>query len=191
MEEHQVRLRWIRDDETPERITGRARGTLYHLVMERMDPHKDARSETARLTALGLTSPREEATIKSAEIDAFWASPLGKRFIRAYDEGRGFREKQFILAVPIREIPELFAENADVDPEETVMVQGVIDLYFEEEDGLTVVDYKTDVVDRPEELVRRYEAQLRYYRKALEALTGKTVKESYIWSFRLQTLIPV
>lgn len=191
MEEHQVRLRWIRDDETPERITGRARGTLYHLVMERMDPHKDARSETARLTALGLTSQREEATIKSVEIDAFWASPLGKRFIRAYDEGRGFREKQFILAVPIREIPELFAENTDVDPEETVMVQGVIDLYFEEEDGLTVVDYKTDVVDRPEELVRRYEAQLRYYRKALEAMTGKTVKESYIWSFRLQTLIPV
>ena len=71
------------------------------------------------------------------------------------------------------------------------MIQGVIDLYFEEEDGLVLLDYKTDVVNEPQELVRRYATQLRYYRKALEAVTSKTVKESYIWSFRLGKLISV
>ncbi|MBQ6542525.1 MAG: helicase-exonuclease AddAB subunit AddA [Lachnospiraceae bacterium] len=190
-EEERTRPVYVADDKTPERITGSARGTLYHLVMERMDPHKDAESEVARLTAVGLTSKEEQATIKLAQIDAFWASSLGKRFIKAYDRGQGFREKQFILALPVREIPELFPDDLAVDPGETVMIQGVIDLYFEEEDGLVLLDYKTDVVNEPQELVRRYATQLRYYRKALEAVTGKTVKESYIWSFRLGKLISV
>ena len=190
-EEHNVSIRYVKDDKTPERITGSQRGTLYHLVMERMDPHKDALSEVARLTALGLTSKEEQATIKPAEIDAFWASPLGKRFLEAFDRGQGFREKQFILALPVREIPELYAKYPDTDPSETVMIQGVIDLYFEEADGLVLLDYKTDIVDRAEILKERYAAQLYYYRKALEAVTGKKVKESYIWSFRLRELIPV
>ena len=188
-EEHDTEIRYVKDDKTPARITGSARGTLYHLVMERMDPRKDARSEVARLTAVGLTSKEEEATIKPADIDAFWASPLGKRFIKALDSGLGFREKQFILALPIGEIPELSARYERTDPAETVMIQGVIDLYFEEEDGLVLLDYKTDYVDKAETLAERYRAQLYYYRKALEAVTGKRVKESYIWSFHLRKLI--
>ena len=190
-EEHEYRLHYIRDDEKPERITGSARGTLYHLVMERMDPHRDARSEVARLTSLGLTSREEEATIKPADIDAFWASELGKRFVKAFDLGKGFREKQFILSLPVREVPEIFEGAPSVDPEETIMVQGVIDVYFEEADGLVLLDYKTDAVNDPAELVNRYAAQIRYYRKALEALTGKPVKESYLWSFRMRKAISV
>ncbi|MBR3436645.1 MAG: PD-(D/E)XK nuclease family protein, partial [Lachnospiraceae bacterium] len=162
-----------------------------HLVMEHMDPRKDARSEVGRLTELGLTSKEEQATIKPAEIDAFWASSLGKRFVKALEAGRAAREKQFILALPVGEIPELRSLYETVDPNETVMIQGVIDLYFEEDDGLVLVDYKTDIVDKSETLAERYRAQLYYYRKALTALTGKPVKESYIWSFRLRELIPV
>ena len=190
-EEERVRVRYVKDDKTPERITGSARGTLYHLVMEHMDPRKDACSEVGRLTELGLTSKEEQATIKPAEIDAFWASSLGKRFVKALEAGRAAREKQFILALPVGEIPELRSLYETVDPNETVMIQGVIDLYFEEDDGLVLVDYKTDIVDKAETLAERYRAQLYYYRKALTALTGKPVKESYIWSFRLRELIPV
>ena len=190
-EEHRTQIKYVADDKKPERITGSARGTLYHFVMEQMNPHKDARSEVARLTEAGLTSTLEQSTIKSAEVDAFWASSVGERFVKAFDQGRGFRERQFILALPVREIPELYANDPHVDPEETVMVQGVIDLYFEEEDGLVLVDYKTDAVNDPAELVRRYAAQIRYYKKALTALTGKPVKESYLWSFRMRKAIPV
>lgn len=54
-----------------------------------------------------------------------------------------------------------------------MLVQGIIDVYFQEEDGLVVLDYKTDRVNRAEELTERYHAQLDYYGRALEQLTGK------------------
>ena len=65
-------------------------------------------------------------------------------------------------------------------------MQGIIDVYFEEEDGIVVVDYKTDRVSAPEELVRRYAKQLHYYAEVLERLTGKSVKEKIIYSFALK-----
>ena len=64
-------------------------------------------------------------------------------------------------------------------------MQGIIDVYFEEEDGLVVLDYKTDRVSDEKELVDKYHAQLDYYAKALEQLTEKKVKEKLIYSFTL------
>ena len=64
-------------------------------------------------------------------------------------------------------------------------MQGIIDVYFEEEDGLVVLDYKTDRVSDEKELVNKYHAQLDYYAKALEQLTEKKVKEKLIYSFAL------
>ena len=68
---------------------------------------------------------------------------------------------------------------------ELVLVQGIIDVYFEEEDGLVVLDYKTDRVRTADELVRRYQSQLTYYARALSQITGKAVKEKIIYSFAL------
>lgn len=75
--------------------------------------------------------------------------------------------------------------------EEEVLVQGVIDVYFEEEDGLVLMDYKTDRVSEAEELVKRYHTQLEYYAQALERLTHKKVKEKLIYSFALHQVIAV
>ena len=69
--------------------------------------------------------------------------------------------------------------------EETILIQGIIDVWFEEEDGLVVADYKTDRVDTKEDLGLRYQVQLDYYAKALEQLTGKRVKEKILYSFAL------
>ena len=66
-----------------------------------------------------------------------------------------------------------------------ILVQGIIDVYFEEADGLTVLDYKTDRVKTADELKEKYYAQLDYYAEALEKLTGKPVKEKIIYSFTL------
>ena len=78
------------------------------------------------------------------------------------------------------------------ESEEIVLVRGIIDVYFEEDDeGLVVLDYKTDKVHNIEELELRYKAQLEYYAKALEQLTGKKVKEKLIYSFTLQELLEV
>ena len=70
-------------------------------------------------------------------------------------------------------------------------MQGIIDVYFEEEDGLVVLDYKTDQVKSRKELAEKYHAQLEYYAHALSQLTGKTVKEKIIYSFTLKEEIIV
>ena len=71
-------------------------------------------------------------------------------------------------------------------PEEEVLVQGIIDVFWEEEDGIVLLDYKTDRVDNSEELIRRYKKQLELYADALNRFgAGKTVKEILIYSFAL------
>ncbi len=60
-------------------------------------------------------------------------------------------------------------------------------MFFEEEDGIVVLDYKTDYVpENPEETLReRYAAQLALYARALYEITGKPVKEKIMYSFYL------
>ena len=60
------------------------------------------------------------------------------------------------------------------------------DVYLEEEDGIVLADYKTDLVKDPKELILRYRVQLDYYEEALVRLTGKCVKEKLIYSFGLE-----
>ena len=74
---------------------------------------------------------------------------------------------------------------------ETILVQGIIDVFFEEEDGLVVLDYKTDKVRSAGELKEKYHAQLDYYAQALEQLLEKPVKEKIIYSFTLREEIKV
>ena len=73
------------------------------------------------------------------------------------------------------------------DKEEMVLVQGIIDAYFIEDEEIVLVDYKTDFVRRGEEkkLIDRYHVQLEDYAQALERMTGRKVKERYIYSFTL------
>ena len=92
--------------------------------------------------------------------------------------GKLYREKQFVMGIPAREM-------GDWDSDELVLIQGIIDAWFEEEDGLVLVDYKTDYVENTEVLVSRYKTQLDYYEKALTQMLGKNVKERYIYSYRL------
>ena len=68
---------------------------------------------------------------------------------------------------------------------EQVLIQGIIDVFFEEDGRIVVVDYKTDVIKRAEELVLRYQTQLDYYEEALSRLTGKNVTQKIIYSFAL------
>ena len=79
----------------------------------------------------------------------------------------------------------------DVTGDETVLVQGIIDVYFEEDGELVVLDYKTDKISSKRQLIEKYHSQLDYYARALEQLTGKRVKEKIIYSFTLREEIAV
>ena len=90
------------------------------------------------------------------------------------------------MSVPASEV------SKEYDPNDNVLLQGIIDALFEEEDGYVLLDYKTDSVkaEGGEELLKaRYTAQLKYYAEAIERGTGKNVKESCIYSFALQKTI--
>ena len=103
---------------------------------------------------------------------------------RAAAEGRLHKEQQFVIGVPAREL-EL------ADSPELVLIQGIVDAYIEEEDGLILIDYKTDYLEEgQEQLLRdRYGVQLRCYERALSQMTGKRVKEKLIYSMTLQKAI--
>ena len=77
--------------------------------------------------------------------------------------------------------------------EEKIMLQGIIDCYFEENGEIILVDYKTDSVKNGEvnPLIEKYKSQLDYYAKALEVTLGKKVKESYLYLFSIDEAVEV
>ena len=101
----------------------------------------------------------------------------------AFRRGELVREKPFMMGVSARELDEKFPED------EMVLVQGIIDAWFIEDGDIVLLDYKTDRVDDEETLIRRYKLQLELYKRALEAATNKKVKEVYIYSFDLGSVI--
>lgn len=106
--------------------------------------------------------------------------------------GKLYKEQPFVMGLPASRLGGAFPS------EEMVLIQGIIDVFFEEEDGFVVLDYKTDAVSTPEELVKRYQVQLDYYSEALEQISGypsekgsKPVKERILYSFKLGREITV
>lgn len=173
-----------------EMLTGASRGSAYHRFLELLHYAKEQNEETIvnelEQCVLGgyMTEEMAEA-IQVSDILRFLQSSTGTRMQEAARRGELYLERPFMLGVSAEEI------YPDTSDEELILVQGIIDAYFVEEGELVVVDYKTDYVKAPEELISRYRAQLEHYSKALEQLTGKKVKERKIYSFALHQEIEV
>lgn len=118
-------------------------------------------------------------TINIRKIVKFLHTPLAFRMYKAWQQKRLYREQPFVLGIDARRLKREFPSD------ETVLIQGIIDVFFEEEDGLVLLDYKTDSVSSMAELWNRYETQLDYYQEALEKIYGKPVKERVLYSFHL------
>ncbi len=167
-----------------EELTGASRGTAYHRLMELLDfsLEYDADDLSAAAEAFkeaGKMSREMADCIRTEDILRFLKSSAGQRMKEAAKKGKLWKEQPFVLGVDAREI---YPEEQEG---EMILVQGIIDVYFEEEDGLVVLDYKTDKVFRAEELAEKYHAQLDYYGKALEQMTEKKIKEKIIYSFTI------
>ena len=150
---------------------------------ERAGSREDAAAWLTEAKAAGLFSETQAASLDPEIAAEFYRQPVGHRALAAAAKGKLQREKPFILGVPARE-PDPSDSSGEI-----VLVQGIIDLYFEEEDRLILVDYKTDRVRSGTELIRRYETQLRRYSRALAAASGKTVGEVYIYSTALREFV--
>ena len=168
-------------------LSGASRGTAYHKFLELLDFGKSYTisqlyAEAAKFCEEGKLKPEMMESIYYKDILGLLESPLGLRLRKAAQSGCLKKEQPFVLGVSADTIyPELLERQEE--EEELLIVQGIIDVYFEEPDGIVVVDYKTDRAASREELAERYEKQLRYYGEVLERLTGNRVKEKIIYSF--------
>lgn len=173
---------------------GAARGSAMHRVLELLDflsyanMEKDAVSsclqkDITRFEAESRLSEEYARLLMKDKIAGFLQSDLAKRMAAAQEKKRLFKEQPFVLSVSAGLLNEAYPQ------EEKVLIQGIVDVYFEEEDQLVIVDYKTDRVNTLQELKDRYKTQLDYYEEAIGRLTGKKVKEKILYSFALMDTI--
>lgn len=174
--------------EEKEEVSRTTKGTMYHKVLEILDETKTYHTDVIReQLELEVQKGRIDAKILEVvnlwDIYQFYQSEIGKRVIKAAKAGKLYKEQPFIMTLPANEVKE------EWDSTEPILIQGIIDIWFEEEDGLVLLDYKTDRVHLEEVLIKRYQGQFLFYKKALEQLTGKKVKNSYLYSFGLKKVI--
>ena len=164
------------------KLSGAEKGTATHLFMQYCDmslAEKDVSSERDRLYENGLLGNKESTAIEIPLIEKFFRSELYSRMKSAE---KIERERKFLLRISDIDVPDELKkayENTDG------MIQGVIDCLFEEDDGIVLVDYKTDSSKDEAALRAEYAPQLILYKAALEAVYGEKVKEAVIYSFRL------
>ena len=157
-------------------LAANERGSAYHRVMECLDYSVSVnldgvKADINRMLETGKMNELQVKSVNPWDINTFVQSDTGRRVANAVNCGSVRREQPFVFEY------------------EGQLIQGIIDLYFEEDGEFVLVDYKTDRVMKGEagekELVRRYAIQLDYYAKALTQLTGEKVKEKIIYSFAL------
>ncbi len=178
--------------EGKKQIVSTAVGNAYHLILSNLD-FTTAR-ETGDVAALLETMlkcdkiQKEEADVLDIEkITAFLHSDLAGRIRRASAAGMLWREQPFVIGKKADQI------RSSWSPDETVLIQGIIDAYFIEDEEIVLVDYKSDraAPGDEESLVRRYRMQFLLYRDALEMLLRRTVKEAWLYSLSLGKAIRV
>lgn len=166
-------------------LTAAEKGTAMHFVMQHLDltkPLDEAGTEKqiAEMLEKELLTEQQAQVVNVQKISRFFKLELGQRMLAA---STIHREVPFNIPVKCTEI---FPEApADIYDNEQILLQGVIDCYFEEAGGLVLLDYKTDYVapGGGAELKEKYRIQLEHYAAALEKITGKKVKEKYLFLF--------
>ena len=155
-------------------------GTITHLVMQNLDFNIKYNKEEINklidnLVEKEILIKKEAEEIDINKILKFTESDL---YMRIQKSKKIFKEQPFYINIPAKEI---YQNNL----EEKILVQGIIDLYFIDENGdIVLVDYKTDYVKEGNEaeLVAKYSKQLEIYKRAIEEGIGEKVEEIYIYS---------
>ncbi|MDD6281873.1 MAG: UvrD-helicase domain-containing protein [Oribacterium sp.] len=154
-------------------------GDAYHHALARYDYSKD-------MNQLAELLPEAEyKLINEKRFAAFLKTELAAEFRKAQEKRRLFREQHFMKEVPYNY---LFPDSTLIEP---ILLQGIIDAFIVEEDGIVLVDYKSDHVHKEETLVGRYQKQLELYADALSSILQMPVKKKLIYSIVLERTIAV
>lgn len=138
-----------------------------------VDVEQAVRAEAERMRTANILSEEEAGIIRFADVASFLRSNLGQRMLKSKDVKR---EATFTMRI---------------DPHAPTMVQGIIDCVFKEGGEWILIDYKTDRDTAPETFVPRHEAQMNWYRTALERLTRINVREMWLFALRAGRAYPV
>ena len=166
-------------------LSAAEKGTALHFVMQHLDlskisSMKDIALQVKEMLEKELLTPQEAASVNAGKIMEFLQTSLGRRLLRA---DKVYREIPFNIQFSSADLFEELKELEHGDSK--ILLQGVIDCYFEEDGKIVLLDYKTDYVepDGLEKIKEKYRLQLDYYAKALEAIRGIPVKERCIYLF--------
>ena len=161
-------------------LTGAERGTALHLVMQDLDFFCEPNEQSVRAQIEAMRAQRkltdEQANaVYVRAIVRFLRSDLAARIRKSKQVEREYR---FSLLRPVRDFSSL-------DADDSVLLQGVVDCFFEEDGELVVVDFKTDHVSRAQldERAEHYRPQLEAYSMALTRVMRKKVKEKVLYFF--------
>ena len=156
-----------------QKMSSAEKGTATHLFMQ-FASYDACENETSilqerdRLCAAGFLTEEQGAVIDFKSILKFFSSELGRWLLQCDTK----REFKFSIMVNASE----FGFSAD---EEQMLLQGVIDCFVIEEDGLTILDFKTDRTPKPE----YYVSQLNAYEMALSRIYQMPVKQKILYFF--------
>lgn len=159
------------------------KGTIIHFIMQHIDlsklkEDKDVKLQVEEMISKEIITEEEIMEIDLNKITLFFNSDLGERMLSS---NKVNREVSFNMKRKAQEV----IGSLQIS-KENLLIQGTVDCYFEEEEEIVLVDYKSDEVTEINDvtnIIKRYDVQLRLYKEALERILGKRVKESYIYLF--------
>lgn len=168
-------------------LTPAQRGTALHLAMQYLPlegEHSPAviRRQVEELVQSGFLTPLQGDSVDSERLSDFFASELGRELVAAKECNREFK---FSLLVPAKEY------YPEAEEQEEILLQGVVDAWFANGEGVTVVDFKSDHVAPGEEQERgeQYRPQLEAYVHALSLILRRPVIRKVLWFFATGTAV--
>lgn len=171
---------WLAGEEAA--VSGAQRGTALHKALQYITPAADQTTATLRreidaFVRQGLLIREEAKLVYVPVLAAFCQSDIGRRMAESPEL---HREYPFtVLLAGGDPLPE-------TETGEQILIQGVIDCLFREDDAWILVDYKSDRLETADAFRRRYAVQLALYKRAVEQITHRPVEETYIYSLHLQ-----
>lgn len=177
-------------EEIEDKITGAERGSIVHLIMELLDFNKintidEIKEQINIFIKKNIITEKQSTAINSYKIYKFFKSDIGQRMLKSAFVKR---EQAIYAQIKLKDVyiyEDLINDGSLNYDDESIMLRGIIDAYFEEDEKIVIVDYKTDFVndENRKEVINRYKKQLDLYAEVVKNLTGKEVKEKYIYLF--------
>lgn len=166
-----------------ESLTPAEKGNVYHGFMERMDFEKAALGgieyisrEADVYLKNGIFTEKEINAIDFEKLAAFFDTEIGKRCVESWKTGNLYREMPFNLV--------------QEEEGEKIIVQGIIDCFFVTEEGIVLIDYKSNWINPKQSieseknrLRKMYEKQIEIYGEALSNFKNKKISEAYLYLF--------